>query len=157
MVAQVAIDGDHGDGLIHFQVGTVGQGDDAVNFILTGQQKAFFLYLGVVAGDHQQTPVSLLHQALGQFVYQDGKEGMVKRRHHQGHTVGLVGFQTPGIIVHLVSQLFDGGIHPPAVLLAHRNVVDYLGHCPQGDTGFSGNVFHGGGIRRFHSFAHPLR
>ena len=89
---KMTVDGDHGNGIVHLQIGAVGQGDDAVDLILLGQRKAVLFRHGVVVGGHEQAAITVAQQTAGQLVGQHGKEGMPQGWHHQGDAIGLVGF-----------------------------------------------------------------
>ena len=113
------IDGHNGNGLVHLQIGTVGQGNDAVDLVLLGQLEAVFSCHGIIVGGHQQAAVAVAEQAAGEFVGKGGKKGMPQGGHYQRHTVGFVGFQPPGVVIYLVALLFGGSFHLLAVLLAY--------------------------------------
>ena len=71
------------------------------------------------------------------------EEGMPQGGHDQRHAVGFVGFQAPGVVVHLIAQLFGGGIHLSAVLLAHGDTVDDFGHGAKRNRRLAGYILHG--------------
>ena len=156
VVAEVPVDGDDGDALVHLQIRSVGQGDDAVGLVLLHQIEAFLLRLGVEVRDHQQTAVAPAHETAGDFVREDRIKWVTQGGHEQGDAVGFAGLETAGVGVHLVAQLLDSLLHPQAIDVAHGFAVDDLGHGAERDACFPCHVLDGGRSGSAHDDSHPL-
>ena len=90
--------------------------------------------------------IVLLTERGADALSQRGEKGVGNIGQDQGHRVGPVGFQAPGVAVYLVAQPLGRLLYPAAVILAHGEVVKYLGHGAQSHTGLPGHVLHRGGV-----------
>ncbi len=108
---EMPVDADKGELRVHFQIGVVGQGDDAIHLVLPHQIDALLFGGVVVIGDGDDGAVTPLHQGADDGVGQTGKKGMAQVGPDQGHRVGLVGLETTGVVVDLIAQLAGGLIN----------------------------------------------
>ena len=138
------VDADKGDGRVHFQVGVVGQGDDAVHLVLPDHVQAALFGLPVVIRDGDDGPVLPPHQNADHGVGQVRKEGVAQRRPDERDGAGLVGLEAAGITVDAVAQLAGGVQHLPAGFGPDGQVVEHLRYGAEGDPGFGGHIFHSG-------------
>ena len=144
--AEMAVDAHIGQVGVYLQLRVVRQADDAVHLVLLDHLDAPLLRLGVEGGQGQDGFVPPGRQLLADGLGQRGEERRGDVGQDQGGGTGLVGFQPPGVAVHLVAQLPGGFLHPPAVVLAHGDAVEHLGHRAQRHPRLPGHILHGGGV-----------
>ena len=151
------VNGDDGRGSIDFtEVGVVSQGNYSIHFILLPEDQAFCFGFRVIIGDHQKAAVIMLHQTGSQCIGQMSIKGVTERGHQKSHAIGFIGFQPASVIIHTVTQFFNGGFHTFAVALTHGKSVYDFGNRAQCNARFPGNVFHSGLSSLFHIMSHIL-
>ena len=141
---KIAVKTDIGEIVVNAEGGIVGKADNAVHPVLLGHPDKALFRVHVAVGDGENHTVAPPGQRLADVFGQSGKKGIDNIRNNQRHRVGFVGFQSPGVAVHLIAE-FPGGVqHPLAVTLPNRDLVEHFGDCPHRNPGFPRHIFHGG-------------
>ena len=140
--AEVAVDGHRPHLRRNFQVGVVGQGNDAVHLVLLRHLHHFLLFGVVVVGVAQQHPVALLYQCPVDVVCHHAEKRVQQIGQNDRHGVGAVVLQPLGVGVDVIVQHLDGLLYLFAVFVTHRDAIDDLGYSAQRDPCLSGHVLH---------------
>src|SRR5699024_3828053 len=157
MVFKVAVKGDKRDpdgyGVAH--VG-ISQSDDSVRFTLRGQIQIADFFFRYAVGTAEDQFIAMLIKVFFYILCKCCKKRIYSVRNNEGNQLRLLGFQSSGISIYLISQFFNSLFYFFSIFFSYGYMVDHFRNCSQGYAGPGANIFHSRCVRRGQDSSPPF-